>query len=229
MCNACVRTSLPCVKHFSNSVIKFRLCLVAVKRFSENTYFPEMLIFGKGKCFHGVWLHFKKFFQKIFSGVWKRRRKTQIKKCRITQIRKTQATNPGKHKQIKADSFKYFYRKCIKLGKRNQNPAKENESTTSDDRCDERRATSDDRCDERRATSGAIVDRRAVPSSIDERACQTRNSHRSRRSSIDEQCDRPDDCARRSRRSSARCDRWTSGTIWALSLSLSLSLFPEMI
>ena len=29
-----------------------RLCLVAVKRFLENTYFPEMLISGKGKCFH---------------------------------------------------------------------------------------------------------------------------------------------------------------------------------
>ena len=59
---------------------EFRLCLVAVKRFPENTYFPEMLIFGKGKCFHGVWLHFKKIFRKIFSGVWKRRRKTQIQK-----------------------------------------------------------------------------------------------------------------------------------------------------
>ena len=37
---------------------------------------------------------------------------------------------------------------------------------------------------------------------------------------------------RRSRRSSARCDRRTSGPIWALSslsLSLSLSLSPEMI
>ena len=33
---------------------------------------------------------FQKIFRKIFSGVWKRRRKTQI--------RKTQATNPGKHK-----------------------------------------------------------------------------------------------------------------------------------
>ena len=31
-----------------------RLCLVAVKCFPENTYFPEMLISGKGKCFHGV-------------------------------------------------------------------------------------------------------------------------------------------------------------------------------
>ena len=47
-------------------------------------------------------------------------------------------------------SFKYFYRKCIKSGKRNQNPAKENESMTSDEQCDERRAT-----------SGAIVDRAA--------------------------------------------------------------------
>ena len=28
-----------------------RVRLVAVKRFPENTYFPEMLISGKGKCF----------------------------------------------------------------------------------------------------------------------------------------------------------------------------------
>ena len=38
----------------------------AVKRFLENTYFPEMLISEKGKCFHGVWLHFKKFSRKYF-------------------------------------------------------------------------------------------------------------------------------------------------------------------
>ena len=43
-----------------------RLCLVAVKRFPKNTYFPEMLISGKGKCFHGVWLHCKKFSEKYF-------------------------------------------------------------------------------------------------------------------------------------------------------------------
>ena len=35
--------------------LQLRLCLVAVKRFPENTYFPEMLISEKGKCFHGVW------------------------------------------------------------------------------------------------------------------------------------------------------------------------------
>ena len=46
--------------------LTLRLCLVAVKRFSKNTYFSEMLIFGKGKCFHGVWLHFKKFSEKYF-------------------------------------------------------------------------------------------------------------------------------------------------------------------
>ena len=46
--------------------MKFRLCLVAGKCFSENTYFPEMLISGKGKCFHDVWLHCKKFSGKYF-------------------------------------------------------------------------------------------------------------------------------------------------------------------
>ena len=62
-------------------------------------------------------------------------------------------------------SFKYFYRKCIKSGKRNQNPAKENESTTSDERCDERRAV-------RWATSD---ERRAVRLSSDER-CDCRST-----------------------------------------------------
>ena len=48
------------------SLYSLRLCLVAVKRFPENTYFSEMLISGKGKCFHGVWLHCKKFSEKYF-------------------------------------------------------------------------------------------------------------------------------------------------------------------
>ena len=65
-----------------------RVCLVAVKRFSENTYFPEMLISGKGKCIQAVWLSRKSFYgksipmfgsskhfteivlRKINSGVW---------------------------------------------------------------------------------------------------------------------------------------------------------------
>ena len=92
------KLALPCnIQESWSFVDTFRLCLVAVKRFPENTYFSEMLISGKGKCFHGV-VAFQKIFRKKFSGVWKRRRKTQIRKCRITQIRKTQATNPGKHK-----------------------------------------------------------------------------------------------------------------------------------
>ena len=44
----------------------FRLCLVAVKRFPENTYFPEMLISGKGKCFHVFGCILKKFPENIF-------------------------------------------------------------------------------------------------------------------------------------------------------------------
>ena len=30
--------------------LQYRVCLVAVKCFPENTYFPKMLISGKGKC-----------------------------------------------------------------------------------------------------------------------------------------------------------------------------------
>ena len=66
---------------------------------------------------------------------------------------------------------------------------------------DERRPVRS-RCDERRATTGAMSDEwRAVPSSIDEHACRTRTAHRSRCSSIDERCDRPDERTARSHRS----------------------------
>ena len=43
-----------------------RLCLVAVKRFPENTYFPEMLISGKGKYFHVFGCILKNFPKNIF-------------------------------------------------------------------------------------------------------------------------------------------------------------------
>ena len=102
---------------------------------------------------------------------------------------KKENTNPEKHKQIKASSFKYFYRKCIKSGKRNQNPAKENESLTSDDRCD-RGATSDNRCDERcdehrlsaahRSSIAPLVDRRARSMRSRGAVVARRSSHRDR-------------------------------------------------
>ena len=68
--------------------LSLRVCLVAVKCFQENTYFPEMLISGKGKCIQAVWLSRKSFYgksipvfgsskhfteivlRKINSGVW---------------------------------------------------------------------------------------------------------------------------------------------------------------
>ena len=43
-----------------------RLCLVAVKHFSENTYFSEMLISGKGKYFHVFGCISKNFPENIF-------------------------------------------------------------------------------------------------------------------------------------------------------------------
>ena len=65
-----------------------RLCLVAVKRFLENTYFPEILISGKGKCFHGVWLHFKKFSEKYFLVFGKEERKHKSRKTQATTQKK---------------------------------------------------------------------------------------------------------------------------------------------
>ena len=61
-----------------------RLCLVAVKRFPENTYFPEISISGKGKCFHGVWLHFKKFSEKYFLVFGKEEGKHKFRKTQAT-------------------------------------------------------------------------------------------------------------------------------------------------
>ena len=110
--------------------------------FSGKYIFSGNANFWKRKMFSWYLVALQKIFRKIFSGVWKRRRKTQIRKCRITQIRKTQATNPGKHK--------YFYRKCIKSGKRNQNPAKEMQPVLRS----HRRAVRD-----RRARSSALVGR----------------------------------------------------------------------
>ena len=71
--------------------------MVTVKRFPENTYFSEMLIFEKGKCFHGVWLHCKKIFRKYFLVFGNEKGKHKSENAE-TQIRKTQATNPEKHK-----------------------------------------------------------------------------------------------------------------------------------
>ena len=60
------------------------------KTFSGKYIFSGNANFQKRKMFPWCLVAFQKIFRKIFSGVWKRRRKTQI--------RKTQATNPGKHK-----------------------------------------------------------------------------------------------------------------------------------
>ena len=59
-----------------------RLCLVAVKRFPENTYFPEKLISGKGKYFSMFGCILKKFPENIFWCLEK----------------KKENTNPEKHK-----------------------------------------------------------------------------------------------------------------------------------
>ena len=82
-----------CVLYFIINAV-FGCC----KTFSGKYIFSGNANFRKRKMFPWCLVAFQKIFRKIFSGVWKRRRKTQIKKCRITQIKKTQATNSGKHK-----------------------------------------------------------------------------------------------------------------------------------
>ena len=62
LCTARVLYIMPVMIGFYH----FRLCLVAVKRFPKNTYFPEMLISGKGKYFHVFGCILKIFSENIF-------------------------------------------------------------------------------------------------------------------------------------------------------------------
>ena len=57
-----------------------RLCLVAVKRFPENTYFSEMLISGKGKYFHVFGCISKNFSENIFWCLEKKKENTNLEK-----------------------------------------------------------------------------------------------------------------------------------------------------
>ena len=54
--------------------------MVAVKRFPENTYFPEMLIFGKGKYFHVFGCISKNFPENIFWCLEKKKENTNPEK-----------------------------------------------------------------------------------------------------------------------------------------------------
>ena len=49
--NFIIDPQAPTIDILSSNIVVHRVCLVAIKCFSENTYFPEMLISGKGKCF----------------------------------------------------------------------------------------------------------------------------------------------------------------------------------
>ena len=68
---------------------KLRLCLVAVKRFPENTYFPEMLISGKGKCFHVFGCISKNFPENIFWCLEKKKENTNQKTQATIQKKKS--------------------------------------------------------------------------------------------------------------------------------------------
>ena len=74
-------------KRVETNHLIIRLCLIAVKRFPENTYFSEMLIFGKGKCFHVFGCISKNFPENIFWCLEKKKENTN---------QKTQSHNPGK-------------------------------------------------------------------------------------------------------------------------------------
>ena len=69
-----------------------RLCLVAVNRFLENTYFPEMLISGKWKYFHVFGCVSKNFPENIFWCLEKKKENTNQKTQATTQKKKKSST-----------------------------------------------------------------------------------------------------------------------------------------
>ena len=76
-----------------------RLCLVAVKRFPENTYFPKMLISGKGKYFCVFGCISKNFPENIFWCLERKKENTNLEKHK-PQPRKHESR---KHKSKKHD------------------------------------------------------------------------------------------------------------------------------
>ena len=77
----------------------FRLCLVAVKRFSENTYFPEMLISGKGKYFCVFSCISKNFPEKIFWCLEKKEENTNPEKQATTQKNRDLAVSTSRSRR----------------------------------------------------------------------------------------------------------------------------------
>ena len=69
---------------FHYNLFTVRLCLVAVKRFPENTYFPEMLIFRKGKYFSVFGCISKNFPENIFWCLEKKKENTNPRKISST-------------------------------------------------------------------------------------------------------------------------------------------------
>ena len=88
-----------------------RLCLVAVKRFPENTYFPEMLIFGKGKCFLVFGCISKNFPENIFWCSEKKKENTN---------QKTQATTQKKQATTQKSSIPEMF--PVRRPRRDRNP-----------------------------------------------------------------------------------------------------------
>ena len=74
--------------------LDLRLCLVVVKRFPENTYFPEMLISEKGKYFSVFGCISKKFSENIFWCLEKKKENTNPEKHK-PQPRKKSSTTTG--------------------------------------------------------------------------------------------------------------------------------------
>ena len=101
------------------------------KTFPENTYFPEMLISGKGKCFHGVWLHFKKFSGKYFLVFGKEEGKHKSRKIQATTQEKIINDNT-EHRLTTAPSI--AIRDCDRRRDRDLDPFARLRSTASRDR-----------------------------------------------------------------------------------------------
>ena len=159
-------------------------------------------VFGSRKSISGKYSIFRKCYfpkRKTFSCVWLSKNSFYGKLISVF------------------GSFKHFYRKCIKFGKRNKTQQKKmNQRRATSSAIAVQRATSDERCD-RRLTSTLV----GCAPLIDRAAC--------RRGAIDDRCSPIWALSSLTLSLIWALSSLTLSLIWALSsLSLSLSLFPEM-
>ena len=90
---------------FHYNFFTVRLCLVAVKCFPENTYFPEMLISRKGKYFSVFGCISKSFPKNIFWCLEKKKENTNPEKHKPQPRKKSSTTTDRKSTRLNSSHF----------------------------------------------------------------------------------------------------------------------------